>query len=379
MASMSRQQNQSSNTNPRSDSVDSNSSPWVPKIFIVFAVTLVAFWTLLLSTLVIHRTYTPGYDVSDNNVRLESIWSWLLLACLCWGLLNLYWSLDALRRRTLQPYLWHWILMLGCGLVVLGVQSVLITRALTVTPILIDHSGLAQSMAKGAGSASPAAVAVMGDPDKGRQVFSKTCITCHGPTGQGLPNLAPSLVGSQFIGSVDDAAVSSVIRLGRALGDSQNKSGKVMPAKGGNPFLTEEDISHLAAFVRAIQTAPIATSSDDGSPSVQLAAWVVPPAKTPASGFHMPAVTAERLGGVRQVELAAERRSDLMLLLTVGLSAVHGLFMAGLVILSSCQALPSLLGLRHPGTTWIRQLSIGGWVIATTAWFLISWLCFWWR
>ncbi len=355
----------------RSDSVG-----LLPLFFVVSAVLLVGFWILWLSTYVLHRSYIAGDTTTTASGRLESWWPWLMVAGMGWGLLNLYWSIDALRRANLKSFRGHWLVTVACGLIVIGIEAVLVARALTIAPIVIDHSSTASQVVADTTATQPAAF-VAGDPDKGKAVFSKTCITCHGPTGRGMPNLAPSLAGSQFIGGADDAAVAGVIRLGRALGEPNNKSGKVMPARGGNPFLTEEDISHLVAFVRAIQSAP-AASADAGTPAVQLAAWVVPAATRPTAGIDLGTADEERFGGIGRIEYNAQQRSWLMRTLTILLTTVHGVFLAGVVAISSSVILPQVLYGEGSIDARFIKLSMLGWVLAGATWVLIAWLCFWW-
>ncbi len=358
-------------------SPDTAEARWLPAGFVVSALLLMAFWILWLSVYVVHRTYISAGEPAEG-ARLESWWAWLLIAGIGWALLNLFWSLRALRGRSEQGYLGHLALTVGCGLIVLGIQSVMLARGFTMTPMVLDYSNpVGAANASATVAQAPAATVAAGDPEEGRKVFSTTCITCHGPSGQGMPNLAPSLVGSQFVASSDDATVANVIRNGRALGDPNNKSGKVMPARGGNPFLTDDQVAHLAAFVRAIQSGGAAVAGSD-TPAVQLARWVVPAAKQPPGGLDMRRVAKEKNAGDRLAEQAAERRSKLMRRLTLGLTAVHGFFLLGVVALSSNLLLPRLMSERPRIDPLVGKLSVGGWVVAAVAWLLIAWLCFWW-
>jgi mono/diheme cytochrome c family protein len=347
----------------------------LPVLFTLSALWLVGFWILWLSTYLLHRTYVSGDTAGTNASRLESWWMWLALAGIGWGGLNLYWSIDALRRAHLKSFLGHWLITAACGLIVIGIEAVLISRALTITPIIIDHSGT-DSTEMILAFAQPT-TPIAGNPENGKMVFSKTCITCHGPTGQGMPNLAPSLVGSAYIKSADDSAVATVIRQGRALGDPTNKSGKVMPARGGNPFLSEEEIAHLTAFVRAIQSAPASTS--DGVPAVQLASWVVPSAKPSARGIDLRLADREMVGGLSRMEYTAGHRSQLFRWLTILLTSVHGLLLLGVVAISCNVVLPQMISRSDRINVHHIRLSIIGWILAATTWLLIAWLCFWWR
>ncbi|MEX1027610.1 MAG: cytochrome c [Candidatus Paceibacterota bacterium] len=352
-------------------------SRWVPIVFLIGMIALVAFWVLLFSTIVVHKTYTGGEATAEGG-RPESIWAWLLIAALGWALVNLYWSLKAARKASEMGYLGHFAITIGCGLIAIGIQAVMVTRSLTMQPLVLDYSN-----ANGTREAAPAApaansVTIAGDPEEGQKLFATTCVTCHGPTGQGIPNLAPSLVGSEFIASVDDAAVADVIRRGRAVGDPNNKSGKVMPARGGNPFLAEDQIAHLTAYVRSIQDGDVTVPGGDDAPAVQLARWVVPAATNPPSGIDVRILETEKNGGQSRVEQLAERRRTLMRRLTLGLTSVHGAFLLGVVVLSSNLLLPRLLTGRREVDPLLSKISVGGWAIAAAAWMFVASFCFWW-
>ena len=98
-------------------------------------------------------------------------------------------------------------------------------------------------------SLSPAAEA-------GRQRFGRTCIACHGPTGQGIPHLGADLTHSRFIATHNDDALAAFIATGRQPGDPNSVLGLVMPPKGGDPSLDPASIRQLVAFLRALNVAP---------------------------------------------------------------------------------------------------------------------------
>ncbi|MCA9192573.1 MAG: cytochrome c [Planctomycetales bacterium] len=352
----------------------SNAVNWLPTGFVLAAAALLAFWLMWLSAYVVQRAYVAGDTAATSGGRLDSIWSWLLLAGLLWGVLNIFWAMRALRLYRISSYRGHWLVAILCGLAVLGIQAVMAARTLTLDPIILDYSNSDTKVQ--ALPASAAISTVAGDPALGLAVFGKACITCHGPTGGGLPNLAPSLVGSEFVESSDNSAVAKVIRQGRGIEDSNNKTKKVMPARGGNPFLTEADISHLVAFIRKIQSQPV--SSGAASDSIQLANWVVPNPKRPASDLDWKIVSTERNAGLHRAEQLANRRVAMMRWLTLGLTTVHALFFTCVLIVSSGVVLPQMLS-GH-STLHLRRASmaIAGWIIATVSWGLIAWLCFWW-
>lgn len=344
-------------------------------LFAACAMLQVVYLVLLLSVFIVHKTYVA--DRPTTGGYLEASYSWLLLAALAWVLVNLAWAVQAMRRRKRDAYGIHLALAIACGWIVIGIQAVMFARSVTMQPLVLDYSTPGRRPAAAASAESSSAPA--GDPKAGEKAFSTTCITCHGPRGEGLADLAPSLRASAFIASADDASVAAVIRQGRAVGDPNNKSGKMMPARGGNPFLSEEDISHLVAFVRLLSSgSPTASAGAEAGPNVSLARWVVPAAAPPPSGLALETVDLDDSAGLERMKRDAQRRQTLMRRLTLALTGVHGLFLLGVLTISSNWLLTGIW-VRPAATRLLRTLSTGGWWIAAVAWVFVAWLCFWWR
>jgi mono/diheme cytochrome c family protein len=338
--------------------------------FTLLALLFFLFLVLLGLIVVVSATYTgPGSYSADR--MLDCGWALLSLAALAWALVNLHWSTQAIRHLNPLAIYAHVAIALGCGLIVLGIHSVLLARAIGSQPIVMDHS---QSGQAEVGSVATAALPE-GNAEEGQKIFSTSCVTCHGPTGGGLPNLAPSLRGSAFVASADDAGVGNVIRTGRAVNHPINKSGKVMPARGGNPFLGDDKIVHLVAFIRVLQkdgaSGAAVDAGADAPPPVQLARWVVPQSPAPPSGM-VQLDSREDIGDAGAIEVRSDQRGQRLLRsITLGLTGIHGVFLMGVMIASSnvlCRRLlhQTLLGDR---SWW--GLSTIGWMIATIAWLAV--------
>ena len=116
------------------------------------------------------------------------------------------------------------------------------------------------------GGASPlvqsaAPVELSASAAKGKRLFEQSCIACHGPAGQGIPNLGSSLRDSRFVASHSDAALVAFIRQGRLPGAPGSVMNLAMPPKGGNPSLDEAGLSDVVAFVRTLQArGPVANA-----------------------------------------------------------------------------------------------------------------------
>jgi len=107
--------------------------------------------------------------------------------------------------------------------------------------------------ATGATVVPPLLEAKAGDPVKGRELFRNTCAACHGLRGAGIPGQGKDMRGSEFIGKLNDAGLLAFVQRGRMPSESSNTTGRMMPPRGGNPFLTDESLLDIIAYVREIQ------------------------------------------------------------------------------------------------------------------------------
>ncbi len=99
---------------------------------------------------------------------------------------------------------------------------------------------------------TPAAVALKGDAEKGKELFLGTCASCHGADAKGLPGLGQDLTTSAFVRQQTDAQLLEFIKKGRPATDPANTTGVDMPPKGGNPALTDQDLADIIAFIRTL-------------------------------------------------------------------------------------------------------------------------------
>ena len=353
-----------------------------PTLFLGLAALLLMFLILLGFAVVVADTYPDSADSADHV--LDRGWALLSALALGWALLNLHWSRQAARdgdsvSNPMAAYA-HLAIVLGCGLIALGIHSVLFARAMGSQPVVMDYS---QAGKRSHTTASAAVVMAQGDAEEGRKIFSTTCVTCHGPTGGGIANLAPSVRGSEFIAAADDAAVAGVIRLGRPANDPSNKSKKVMPARGGNPFLGDDTIVHLVAFIRSVQGGGADTATDlvdpNAPPPAQLSKWVVPAGPTPPPGMVSISGRSDVGDDASITRRDQQRRSQLSQVLVLGLTGIHGLFLVGVMVLSSDVLLRQLKGARTANVErgkW--SLSTVGWIVSMVAWLVVLIMGFVW-
>lgn len=102
---------------------------------------------------------------------------------------------------------------------------------------------------------SPTTVTVpsgAGERVRGQAVFDSTCITCHGPGGVGVEGLGKPLTTSTFAAGLTDTELLAFLDVGRAADDPLSTTGKVMPARGGNPALSDADLIDVIAYIRTL-------------------------------------------------------------------------------------------------------------------------------
>lgn len=114
----------------------------------------------------------------------------------------------------------------------------------------------------GGGAASAAATpAGAGDAKKGRQGWDSTCRSCHGAVGEGVEGQGMDIQSSAFVQDRDDNELLAYIKKGRLATDPNSVTGILMPPKGGNPLLKDQDLLDIIAYLRTLQV-PIADASE---------------------------------------------------------------------------------------------------------------------
>ena len=118
---------------------------------------------------------------------------------------------------------------------------------------------LAAAPAPTAEEKSAALAAAGGDEElaeyiaSGAKLYAGSCIACHGPSGAGIKGNGKALARNTFIADQDDDALLAFIAKGRDPSDPKNTTGVGMPAKGGNPALSEDDLLDIISYLRSLQ------------------------------------------------------------------------------------------------------------------------------
>lgn len=79
----------------------------------------------------------------------------------------------------------------------------------------------------------------------GMTLYEATCIACHGANGQGTIPGVPDL--KSRMAKSDPELIASILN-----GYQSKGSPMAMPAKGGNPALTEADAAALVQYLRTM-------------------------------------------------------------------------------------------------------------------------------
>ncbi|MCL7971277.1 MAG: cytochrome c [marine benthic group bacterium] len=85
--------------------------------------------------------------------------------------------------------------------------------------------------------------------EEGKGIYSGAgiCMSCHGPAGEGIPNLGANLVDDEWI-HIDGSYEQIVENIMSGVTAQESSSGVPMPAKGGTA-ITDDQVKAVAAYV----------------------------------------------------------------------------------------------------------------------------------
>jgi mono/diheme cytochrome c family protein len=90
---------------------------------------------------------------------------------------------------------------------------------------------------------------------RGKKVYMKVCITCHGLKGQGVENQGKAFIGDPFILEQADDEILKLVISGRLPSDPDNTTGLEMQPRGGDQSLTDEQLLDAIAYIRTLAKA----------------------------------------------------------------------------------------------------------------------------
>ncbi len=227
-----------------------------------------------------HRYLDTGWGAINTVVLILSSFTMAMAV----------WSAQNNQRRDLVMFL---ALTLLCGVDFLGIKLIEYSHKfhdnLTWGAAFYRDSqpvpGGAPETTAPSSSAPPSLEVKPGDPAKGRDLFRNTCAACHGLRGEGIPGQGKDMRGSEFIGKLDDAGLLAFIQRGRMPNDPSNTTGRMMPPRGGNSVLTDENLLDIIAYVREIhrQAAGALAAGAPSGPSASTKTSNASAARAPAA------------------------------------------------------------------------------------------------
>lgn len=216
----------------------------------------------------------------------DPVWSLLCGAALVAGSVMLWFAQSASRRDVSAV----------TSLVGLACMYAIVALSLRIVDLgdrdpadiirAADIPGMPTTVARRSTKKSKAAAA--GDVVRGEPLYLATCAACHGPGGQGIAGTAPAYSDTGFVRSTDELGLARMIQQGRPITAPDNRSKRAMPAQGGNPFLTPQNVRDIAAYIKTLNPSAEATSAEaaPGMAAATLPNWVVPSAAVGAIGLE---------------------------------------------------------------------------------------------
>jgi disulfide bond formation protein DsbB len=105
------------------------------------------------------------------------------------------------------------------------------------------------------------------DPQRvaaGERTFQSVCAACHGFNAQGVNGLGPSMIGNTFINAQSNEDLLAFVIVGRPSDHPDNTSGIAMPARGGNPTVTDENLMDVIQYIRSLNPGVVVPVSSAG-------------------------------------------------------------------------------------------------------------------
>jgi mono/diheme cytochrome c family protein len=83
------------------------------------------------------------------------------------------------------------------------------------------------------------------------EAYLWSCVGCHGSNGEGMPNIGPSLAGSDLLDTTNGIALFDYLASGRPFADPRVTFPHL--ARGGYPPLSDEQIRSLIAYLYTLE------------------------------------------------------------------------------------------------------------------------------
>lgn len=245
-----------------------------------------------------HWQPRTGWSASDA-------WGWLQVIVLVLAGISIAAAVRCIRRAAMGWRAAAMLLLTAAmmyGAVFTGSLAAEMAAAADVTPSIraelraainaMTPSAVVRAASSTADDADGAILQSRGDAVRGATAYRASCASCHGPQGDGLANLGLPLHNTPFMQQTSDEQLHAFIVRGRPANDPASQLGRLMPPRGGNPFLSDPQVDDIIAFLRQLGT--------DGPQEQVVAAvdtdqlvprWVVPAAARGPQGLSSPWLT----------------------------------------------------------------------------------------
>jgi len=267
------------------------------------------------------------------------------------------------------------------GFALLAGAAVLVVRVIEL-PSTSRRAGFLPKRTEGVATVKHGAPAEthIGDAANGKRVFLGTCAACHAPDGSGVKGQGQNLRDSAFLKDKTDEQALAFVKTGRQPFDPDSKLHLSMPARGGNPSLSDASLLDAIAYVRELEkqaatvvrvattavAAPMApTTSPDQPQVIDGELWlphsILPASQTGPAGSVRATVVLQKPGAEGHA-VSNVRRFFSLLLFVNGLHALYLLFgqVLGLwLLVSATRGGVPKLSLAMAAAYWVVISAIG--------------------
>ncbi len=235
------------------------------------------------------------------------------------------------------------------------------------------------------------AVFFVADPAKGSKMWMNTCRSCHGAGGEGMPGQGKDLRVSEFVTGKTDTELVEFVKGGRMPFDPLNTTGVMMPPRGGNPMLTDEDLAHIVSFVRTLMISGGGTAAQAGGGTAVDAVtdaggepdgfWVpmssIPIAPAGPTGLDLEYLDRDRarwqpsLASEPSVSVDRPENAHMFFGIYFLMTGLHGLHVLGGIMMLTWLLVRAFKG--HFGRDYFTPVDLGGlyWHIVDLIWIFL--------
>lgn len=100
-------------------------------------------------------------------------------------------------------------------------------------------------------STGPTTQVALSPMQSGHDLYITNCASCHATNLKGMPRQGSNLLRSKLVRDSDDGALTRFIIRGRTPNDPDSTMRLLMPQRGNNSKLTNDEISDIAAYLKA--------------------------------------------------------------------------------------------------------------------------------